>query len=295
MAKDKYQIEKDLEKFQDLSGVSVRQMNIGLWFSENRLLLTRLLTIFLILISAFFFIYSTYAYIIYFMSEPIDNQLENQVMSPRMVVTQMEPGPVQVFKSGDAYDLAVNIINENDNFWAGFDYCFYQQNKAIYCDNSFVLPSENRFLSQLGMKLIDTSNLSFKIEDIFWSRINRREIADWQSYFNERINFIFSDVTFFNAVKSGLSENMKLNSLEFTFFNDSAYSYYQIDFDVLFYAGSNLVGVQKYLGENVKTGETRPVKLSWPGDLSSVSQVKIVPRVNLMSDSVYLKYQDIVF
>ena len=295
MAKDKYQIDKELEKFQDLSGVSIREMNFGLWISENRQLLTRLFTIFLILISAFFFIYSTYAYIIYFMSEPIDNQFENQAMSPRDVVTQMKPTSVQVYKSGDAYDLAVNIKNENDNFWADFEYCFYQRDEAIYCDKSFILPSENRYLNRLGLELADTAGIAFKIEDIFWSRINRREIADWQSFYNERINFEFSVVNFFNAAKSGLSENLKLNSLEFTIFNDSAFSYYQIEFDILFYAGSNLVGVQRYLGENVKTGEKRPVKLSWPGDLSSVSQVKIVPRVNVIKDSVYLKYQDISF
>ena len=295
MAKDKYQIDKELKKFQDLSGVSIREMNFGLWISENRNLLTRLLTIFLILISAFFFIYSTYAYIIYFMSEPIDNQFENQAMSPRVVVTQMKPASVHVYKSGDAYDLAVNIKNENDNFWADFEYCFYQRDEAIYCDKSFILPSENRYLNRLGSELTDTAGISFKIEDIFWSRINRREIADWQSFYDERINFKFSNVNFFNAVKSGLSENLKLNSLEFIIFNDSAYSYYQIEFDILFYASSNLVGVQRYLGKNIKTGEKRPVKLSWPGDLSSVSQVKIVPRVNIIKDSVYLKYQDISF
>jgi len=199
MPKDKYQIDKELKKFEDLSGVSVREMNIGLWFSEKRLLLTRLLTIFLILISAFFIIYSTYAYIIYFMSEPIDNQLENQVMSPRDVVTQMKPGAVQVFRSGDVYDLAVNLKNENDNFWAEFEYCFYQNEEAIDCDKSFVLPSENRYLNKLGAELDSANGITFRIEDIFWSRINRREIPDWQSFYNERINFEFSDVNFFNA------------------------------------------------------------------------------------------------
>jgi hypothetical protein len=56
MAKDKYQSDEDLKKFKDLSGISLREMKIGLWLSENRQLLTRLLTIFLILLSAFFFI-----------------------------------------------------------------------------------------------------------------------------------------------------------------------------------------------------------------------------------------------
>jgi hypothetical protein len=293
MAKDKYQNDKDLKNFNDLSGISVRQMNFGLWVSENRRFLTRALTIFLILISAFFFIYSTYAYIIYFMAGPIDNQPENQVLSPRNVVTQMTPSKVEVFKSGNGYDLVVSLQNENDNFWADFDYCFYQGDKAIKCGQDFILPSETYLLSNLGLELDSTLGITFKIEDIFWSRINRRQISDWNTYYQERINFQFLDINFLSALKSGLSENLKLNRLEFNIFNDSPYSYYQVNFDILFYSKDKLIGVQKYLGENIKTGEKRPVKLSWPGDLSSVSQVKIIPRINILKDEVYLKYQDL--
>lgn len=293
MAKDKYQNEEDLKKFNDLSGVSVRQMNFGLWVSENRRFLTRALTVFLILISAFFFIYSTYAYIIYFMSGPIDNQPENQVLSPRNVVTQMTPSQVEVFKSGSAYDLVVSLQNKNDNFWADFDYCFYQGEKIIKCGKDFILPSETYLLSNLGLELDNTLGITFKIEDIFWSRINRRQISDWSAYYQERISFQFLDINFLNALKSGLSENLKLNRLEFDIFNDSPYSYYQVNFDILFYSKDKLIGVQKYLGDNIKTGEKRSVKLSWPGDLSSVSQVKIIPRVNILKDEVYLKYQDL--
>ena len=295
MSKDKYELDEKLRKFDDLSGVSVRQMNIGLWLSENRSLMTRLLTIFLILISAFFFIYSTYAYIIYFMSEPIDNQLEHQVMSPRNVVSEMKIGSAVVFKSGSYYDLSVALVNENDNFWSNFDYCFYQNAKVIKCGNDFILPSQEKQLIELGADLLSLDNITFKIEDIFWSRINRREIPNWPSFYQERINFKFSDVNFFSAAKSGLSENLKLNSLEFTLFNDTPYSYYKVDFDILFFSGSKLIGVQKYYGENIRTNEKRTVKLSWPGDLSSVNQVKIIPHVNIVRDSVYLKYQDIVY
>ena len=205
----------------------------------------------------------------------------------------MAPSKVEVFKSGNGYDLVVSLQNENDNFWADFDYCFYQGDKTIKCGQDFILPSENYLLSSLGLELDSTLGITFKIEDIFWRRINRRQISDWNTYYQERINFQFLDIYFLSALKSGLSENLKLNRLEFSIFNDSPYSYYQVNFDILFYSKDKLIGVQKYLGENIKTGEKRPVKLSWPGDLSSVSQVKIIPRVNILKDEVYLKYQDL--
>jgi hypothetical protein len=295
MVKDRKIREKDLKNFKDLSGVSVQEMKIGLWVSENRRLLTRMVTILLILISAFFFVYSSYSYIIYFMSGPIDNQPENQVLSPRNLIKQMQPGQVELFQSGNKYDLALSLKNENDNFWADFDYCFYVNEEKIKCDSSFILPSEEYYLTALGLDLEVGTKISFKIEDIFWSRINRRSIPDWNAYLNERINFQFNDVSFYNSSRSGLSENIRLNRLEFEILNDSPYSYYSVDFDIEFYSGSNLVGVQRYVGKNIETGEKRRASLSWPGDLGSVSEVKIIPRVNIVKDEVYLKYQDLSF
>jgi len=33
------------------------------------------------------------------------------------------------------------------------------------------------------------------------------------------------------------------------------------------------------------------LKISWPGDLSSVSRVEITPRININDRDVFLKYQ----
>lgn len=295
MANDKYQNDKDLRDFDDLSGVSVRQMNFGLWIAENRRLLTRLLTIFLILFSAVTFIYSTYSYIIYFLSEPIDNQTESIVLSPRNIIDPMEVNSIEAFRSENAYDFAISISNSNENFKAEFDYCLYQREKKIHCDSDFILPSENYQLLVLGKELENSADVSLKIEDIFWSRINRREIPDWQAFYDEKVDFEFTDVKFFNASRSGLTEKVRLNTLEFTILNNRPYSFYQVDFDILLYNNSNLVAVQRYLGDNIIAEESRPVKISWPADISTVNQVKIVPRVNITKDSVFLKYQDIIF
>ncbi len=283
--------EDDLRKYKDPSGISLRDMNFGLWFSENRRWLTRALTVFLILLSAFFFIYSTYAYIIYFMRGPIDNQPENQVMSPRNVVSDMKSGPIETFKLAETYDVAIALENPNDNFWAEFQYCFYQGQTVVACGQSFILPAEKKYVASFNLELANNTALSFRIEDIFWSRINRRQIPDWPEFVSERINMEISNIEFFNASRSGLSENLRLNSLEFLIFNKSPFSYYQVDFEVLLYSGSSLVAIEQHVAKDLLAEEKREVKMSWLGDIPVVNSVEIRPRVNIIKDEVYLRYQ----
>jgi hypothetical protein len=292
MGKDKNKDDINLKKYHDLGGLTISKMNIGLWFSEKRKSLTRALTIFLIVISAFFFVYSTYNYVLYFLSGAVDNQAESQVTSPRNVVTEMAVAPTEIFKNNDNYDLAALLKNPNDSFSAEFDYCFTQGETEIYCNHSFVLPSEQKYALALGVKLDSVAvSPGFKIKDIFWSRVNKRIIPDWQAYHNARLNFTISDITYLSASRSGLSENLKLNSLSFKAVNNSPYSYYEVPFDILLYSGSRLVGITRSVASNFLAGETRDLKLSWAGDQGSVSRVEITPRININDQDVYLKYQ----
>jgi hypothetical protein len=292
MEKDKNKDDVSLRKYHDLGGLTINKMNIGLWFSEHRQAMTKAFTIFLIVISAFFFVYSTYNYVIYFLSGAVDNQAENQVTSPRNVVTAMAVAPTEIFKNNDNYDLAALLKNPNDSFSAEFDYCFTQGDTEIYCDHSFILPSEQKYAMALGLKLTSVSVApNFKIKDIFWSRVNKRIIPDWQAYYNARINFTISDITYLGASRSGLSENLKLNSLSFKAVNNSPYSYYEVPFDILLYSGSRLVGATRSVASNFLAGETRDLKLSWAGDQGSISRVEITPRLNINDNDVYLKYQ----
>lgn len=292
MEKNKNKNDLDLKKYKDLDGLTLSEMNIGLWFSEHRKMMTKTLTIFLIIISAFFFVYSTYNYIMYFLSGAVDNQTESQVTSPRNVVTEMAIAPVEAFNNSENYDLAVLLKNPNDSFSAEFDYCFNQGVTEIACDHSFILPSEQKYVMSLGLNINPAvAAPTFVIKDIFWSRVNKRVIPDWQAYYNARLNFAITDITFLGASKSGLSENLRLNSLSFQATNNSPYSYYEVPFDILLYSGSHLAGVQRSVVNNFLAGENRSIKLTWSGDQGSISRVEITPRLDINNQDIYLKYQ----
>jgi len=39
------------------------------------------------------------------------------------------------------------------------------------------------------------------------------------------------------------------------------------------------------------SGENRPVQLSWPGNISRIDRVEIIPEINIMDDNIYIKYE----
>lgn len=300
MAKDKNSLETDkeidLKKYDDPSGLSLEEMNFGLWLSEHRPKFIKALIIFLIILSAGLFIYSSYNYVIYLMSgNPASLAITNLVNSPRQVAADLVIAPTQVFMTGDQADLATLITNPNAKFTATFSYCFQVAGQNVDCGQSYILPGDNKYIMALGKSLGSGAvSATLQVSNIFWQRIDGHKIPDWAAYSQSRLNLPVSAINFSPAAQSGLSNQINLNSLTFTVANQTAYSYYQVPLDILLFNGSQLIGVNRYYLENFLTGTSRNVKLVWPGDLNGVSQTQIVPDLNILDNSIYLPYSDAV-
>lgn len=293
MAKDKnHDKEIDLKNYRSEGGVSLESMNLGLWLAEHRRRIIKIIIAVLIILSAAFFIYSSYGYVIYFLGGQSGKlTTDTGLLSPRNVVSELEISPLQVFSNGEKFDLAVKLKNNNEKFIANFNYCFLSGEKEVDCASGFILPSEEKYVLALGQTRSDEGAITFKIKDIFWQRINAHQIPDWSAFKQDRLDFVYQGTRFYTANDSGLSEKISLNTLEFTITNASAYSYYEVPFNIMLYSGSELVGVHQYLLSQFLTGEKREIKISWPGNLSYVSRTEIVPNINITDDNVYLKYQ----
>lgn len=286
-------LEKDinLDRFDD-GGVSMREMKIGLWLAERRQLIIKLIIIFLIAISAFFFVFSTYQYVQYFLAGDPSDQFDANlgVMSPRKVTEDLVVGSLQSFPSGEKTDLAVLVTNPNPKFAANFNYCFRAAEADLECGAGYVMPGEEKYVLSLGRPGAG-EGVFFEITEVYWRRIDPRQFGEWSDYAAKRLDLRVSDLEFSPAARSGLSEKVALNSLNFTITNNTPYGYYQAPISILFYSGTRLAGVNRYLVENFRPGEKRTVNLSWPGDLASVTKTEIKPDINILDDSIYLPYR----
>ncbi len=290
MSKDENKPEINLKKYKDRDGLSLNKMNFGLWLSESRAKIMKTIVIFLIALSAFFFIYSCYNYAVYFLSGTDVNPVNVNILSPRQV-SDIIIGPPQIFRSGEGYDMAVNLKNPNDKYSGTYSFCFYANETNIKCGSDFILPGEEKYATALGQKIDDQVAVGFKITSISWQRFDNRKIPNWASFANERLNFRIENLNLVLAEKSGLSEKIGLDLLEFSIVNNTNYGYYEVPLTISFYSGQDLVGVNSYLLKNFIAGETKTVRLSWPGGLGNVSRTEIRPNINLLDDNVYLNYQ----
>jgi len=294
MKKNKNEHEIDLNKYEDLEGLSLKEMNFGLWFSENRAKITKLIIVVLILICAGFFIYSSYNYFVYFLngSTKVNPDSNVTVSSPRNVVSDIVVSAPQIFKSGESYDLTVLIANANDKFTARFKYCFNINDNAVSCGSDFILPAEEKYILTLGQRIETAApEVSFKITDIFWQRIDNHKIPDWAVFASNRLNFGLENINLTLAKDTGLAEKGGFDSLEFNIINRTAFGYYDVPLKIAFYRGSELVGVNSFIVKNFLAGEERTIRLNWLGNLSGVTRTEIRPELNLLDDNIYLNYQ----
>lgn len=294
MAKNKNNHDLDLDRYEDLNGLSLKKMNFGLWLSENRAKMTKSIIALLIVISAGFFIYSSYHYVRYFLDGRNSGGAETNVsvLSPRKVVSDLLIAAPQIFKSGENYDLVVNIKNPNDKFTGSFQYCFTINDDPASCGRGFIMPSEEKYLFALGQKVeVIAPEVRLSVTDVFWQRIDTHKIPSWSAFAASRLNFIIEDLKFIPGVSRSSGERSSLDSLEFSITNNSAYGYYEVPLKISFYNGSELVGVNSYVVTNFLAGQKRSVRLSWLSGLGSVTRTEIRPELNLLDDNIYLKYQ----
>ncbi|MCX6794824.1 MAG: hypothetical protein NTY31_02470 [Candidatus Falkowbacteria bacterium] len=284
----------DLKNYNDKAGVSLKRMNFGLWVAEHRRRIIKLFIAFLISLSAFFFIYSSYYFVVYLISGDPNAQLlnDNLSFSARQAASALEISSPQVFDNDGQPDLAVQIVNPNEKFMANFSYCFKLGDKDVACGQAFILPAEKKYILALASEFSGRpSELSFSISDIFWRRIDAHQIPSWADFYSQRLDFAISDLDFTTAALSGLSDKINLNTLGFSIKNQTAYGYYEAPLNIFLYSGSDLVAVNRYLLQNFLSGETRVVKISWPGRFDAVNRTEVAPDINIMDDNVYLKYQ----
>ncbi len=292
MPKDKNNNGIDLSKYEDSAGVSVKEMNFGLWLSENRKKITKIIIVFLIALSAFFFIYSFYSYIVYFFNAPDDeNNAVSSVVSQRNVAVDLFVKAPQIFKNDGSYDLVADVTNPNEKFSAAFQYCFVVNKEDVGCGDGYILPSEEKYVLALGRKLDSESpTATFEIKNISWKRINAHDIPDWNTFYNDHVNFGLKDVKF-TPSGSNVSGKNNLSSLEFNITNLTNYGYYNVPLNIALYNGSDLVGVNAFMVNNFLAGEEREVSLTWLSNISKATRVEIRPNLNILDDSVYQKYQ----
>lgn len=297
--KNRAKSEIDLKKYEDLDGLSLREMNFGLWLSLHRRRIFKLVVIFLIIACAAMFIYSTYNYLFYFLygrqadqdltngltTEQIGSQAYTEANTPQ----NLNIGTVSIFSVKGKYDFLVPLKNLNPKHSGTFNYCFQDSaGNNFVCGDSFILPGAEKYLVLAGKEL-DSAPVSAKlvITKIFWQRLNAHTIPDWQSYSGPRLDLPVSAVKYSAA---DTSAKTSFHTLTFKIKNNTPYNYARVPLDIVLFNGSLPTGVNSYNVDNLLSSESREINLSWPSAGERVSNVEVKPDLNILDNQVYLPY-----
>lgn len=274
-----------------------KQLKFGYWFVTHKLLLKRFAAALLILLSALLYIFSLYHAIDYFFVRGVGERQALRELSlgvdyaklhQARSLEELKFGSPLVFGGArDRYDLVISALNRNKNFWASFDYKFRGAGFESPSAPGFLLPEDDKYLMQLAVPAsARPRSLRVEISNVRWQRLSAHEISDPQSFVRDRTDFSVKDVKYEPAVAR---EKVIISRTAFTVTNNTAFSFWRVDFPVLLMRGATPQAVNIVTAEAFRSGETRTLEVSWFESIPPVDRVEVSPSVNIFDATVYMK------
>jgi hypothetical protein len=289
----------NLNRYKDPDGLSLRKLEIGLWLSRNKRNFVSLfigLLIVLIVLSWGSFMANFGIYI--FSGMRIDSQLLSQSLNSELMSYSglkdkkakdiVASRPI-VIDSGSKTDFIVKVNNPNAKHIAHFKYSFNVGGQEYGERNGFILPEETKYLLALGENIPSRVNRAeLVLTNVSWERVNKKEIIDWDLYASDRLNIGTREENFIPGQSTGLSENVILNRLEFVAYNNSAYNYYQTDFNIILFQNNTEIGAYKHSVDRFMSGQEKYVDLTLAHNIGNVSKILIEPEIDISQDDIYI-------
>jgi hypothetical protein len=294
--------QKQLERYKDpTTGLTLKKLKMGLWVEEHTPLFKKILIAILIFVCVGLWIYIVTGFGWYiFKGMKQDEQMINEITKRNLIshedlagkaFSNLNIGQVGTMKYGSDYDLWVGVKNTNEQYRALFDYCFLQGEREVACGQSFIFPQKTKYVLSLANELDASANISFRLQDIKWRKINYREIRNWDDFLNNHLDFVFEDIQFNSASQNDRSDKKNLNSLSFRVINDTPYGYWEVPLNVFLYDTGSIVGVNRYVVNKFHSGEEKEIELVWPAHIGRITNIEIKPDINIMDKDVYMKPQ----
>lgn len=290
----------NISHFRDETGVSTKELETGLWFITHRKHFIIAAVAVLGITSLITWSYSLYRWGDYFFSGLKQDKIFREQLVAEGGIIHAENRATGyltigetnlILNSDNTVDAIAQVTNTNSRGLLTFDYYFDINGQKVGAGQEFVLPADSKYLLALNQSVsAQGGNASLVIENMSLQRLDPGVASRWNKYRAERLNFIISDAKFVPGQISGLSEKLSLSEVNFTIANVGGYGYKEAKLVVLLKSGSRIVGATHYYLQNFRSGDTKTVRFTWTGSVPTVNQVEIIPDINLLDESVYLRY-----
>jgi len=271
------------------------QLKISYWYITNKILLKKILVGFLIGFSVLFYGYAIYQLLTIFLIDDrawrdgLSTLTQSQTNYAQLRELQ-KPQPLQIIsftivggKDGK-YDFVMKVRNPNLNFNVpGVVYQLIAGGQVIAEKTGFLLPGEEKYIGFFGQTAEGVQSATVKIADVTWKRYNNFNI-----FAQPRLRFQVSDSVFTPASESGVKGDLPVSILNFKITNASAYSYWHVGVYMVLISADQVVGANYINLDQFKSGEIRDVEMRWYESLPGVSEVEIIPEVNIADPAAFM-------
>lgn len=285
-------------KATEVEELTEAELKFGYWFVTHRDQLRRALIIALIVFSVATFGYAIFDIIRFYGFYSQEHQQSLNTLSQNYIdvgyiheVNAIQPLQVlsrHVLPAGDGrVDIAARVVNPNTK-WALKNVAFQFSHGGSFYDSqeSFVLPGEEKYLLLLNVEGPRGGTPQIFFQDQQWQRV-----INYQDWGPQRLNFLITNKKFLSARQSELSGQLPVSQAEAEITNATAYNYNEVEVQIALLSGSRLTGISKVALQDFSSGDKRQVVSRWTERLSAVSNVEIIPSVNIIDQSVYSEFE----
>ncbi|MBI4139186.1 hypothetical protein HY479_03485 [Candidatus Uhrbacteria bacterium] len=282
-------------------GFTEGELKFASFWVRNKQALERLALGSLIVVNVAFWGYAAWGMLDAFaISYPRESRLTQEIASNQLTIDALERDRPQTVRTSGAqvfettenrYDLAVDVENPNEQWWAEFNYRFNLSGQQTPLRNGFIMPASSITLTELGFRPKERGGTSAQlvVENIRWHRVDPSQVGGrYADYALNRLNMSFENLTYKTGVQVG---TRSVGRTSFDVVNRGSYGFWALDLVIKLHRGSGVVAVNKLTLTSLVPGETRHVDVDWFEKLPSITQTEIIPIVNLLDPNSYLPTQ----
>ncbi len=180
------------------------------------------------------------------------------------------------------YDFVAVIENPNEEWLIpAVEYYFLWDDGQTEVKRSFILPGEKKNLTALGQKTDKKLNeVQFVFSKIRWQRVNskkeRPEILSKLSVKDINLDYAIAE-----------DRMVAIPKISFKIKNLSIYSFWQVDFTIILYQGSNIVGINTLPTKQWRSNEERKMELMWP-NIPQHSHIAVMVEINPFDPKIFM-------
>ena len=275
--------------------ISDFKLKFSYWYVSNKLLLRRILVVFLILLNVGLFSYSIYSAVMTLFvydqdyREAIEamavNSIDYQYFHEKNKPQDLEILGVDAVEGNEnQYDFVVKISNANEKWVAREAVVQLIGGGEVAAEKTtFIYPGETKYVVFFSQEGVDPGSAQIRIYKVDW-----RRYSDFAELSRSRLNFEVSDIEFKSARDSGIERTLPVSLLTFKIKNNTAYDYWQIGIYMILMSGQKVGGANYLSLSKFLSGEIRDVEMRWYESLPSIYNIQILPEVDILDQSSYI-------